>query len=376
MGYSQNSLTSCIYDMALGRSNWDSILDILAAAFPGCLVLISGHDLAQRKSLLFAQRGLQPAAVTAYLSSYADFNPWIGGMGDMVPFQVFHSDQIVPPQEAAETAFCRDWLLKQGDYINGTGVVILRQGARQMAIEIRYPANDPATRERASLVLGEAAYHFGRAFEILRRARFPEGIGYLDSVVEELPFAVFFVDASMKIQYANQHAETLRRANDGPFSGIDGVLRAHEGDADQRLRELIEKSISPKRQTASVLQLDGPSGDRYLAMARQAARGTQHYELHDAILNPAPLVMLVVHGTQDGTSLPMDLLWRAFALTESEASLAEALLNGATLADYAQDREVSKQTLRNQLVGIMRKTGTKRQAELVSLLTRLSLTCV
>ena len=58
----------------------------------------------------------------------------------------------------------------------------------------------------------------------------------------------------------------------------------------------------------------------------------------------------------------MDLLWRAFALTESEASLAEALLNGATLADYAQDREVSKQTLRNQLVGIMRKTGTKRRS--------------
>ena len=85
--------------------------------------------------------------------------------------------------------------------------------------------------------------------------------------------------------------------------------------------------------------------------------------------------MLVVHGNHDG-ALPMDLLWRAFGLTESEASLAEALLAGSTVADYAQEREVSKQTLRNQLVGIMRKTGTKRQAELLSLLTRLSLTCV
>ena len=64
------------------------------------------------------------------------------------------------------------------------------------------------------------------------------------------------------------------------------------------------------------------------------------------------------------------------ALRQLQRQLAEALLNGATLADFAQEREVSKQTLRNQLVGVMRKTGTKRQSELVSLLTRLSLTCL
>ena len=73
-----------------------------------------------------------------------------------------------------------------------------------------------------------------------------------------------------------------------------------------------------------------------------------------------PLVMLVVHGSQEMSSLPTDLLWRAFSLTESEARLAEALLNGATLADFAKEREVSKQTLRNQLVGVMRKTGTRQ----------------
>ena len=65
MGYAQNSLTSCIYDLALGRSTWDSILDILAASFPGCLVLVSGDDLVARTNIAFAQRGLQPAAAAA-----------------------------------------------------------------------------------------------------------------------------------------------------------------------------------------------------------------------------------------------------------------------------------------------------------------------
>jgi DNA-binding CsgD family transcriptional regulator len=126
-----------------------------------------------------------------------------------------------------------------------------------------------------------------------------------------------------------------------------------------------------------VLQLNRPDSDeRYFAIARLATRNAQNYQLHDAILDPGPLVMLVVHGSQEMSSLPTDLLWRAFSLTESEARLAEALLNGATLADFAKEREVSKQTLRNQLVGVMRKTGTRRQSELVSLLTRLALTCL
>ena len=63
-------------------------------------------------------------------------------------------------------------------------------------------------------------------------------------------------------------------------------------------------------------------------------------------------------------------------VTDAEAQLAEALVKGATLADFAQEREVSKQTLRNQLVGVMRKTQTRRQSELVSLLTRLAVTCL
>ena len=126
-----------------------------------------------------------------------------------------------------------------------------------------------------------------------------------------------------------------------------------------------------------MLQISRPDIEqRYFAIARLAGRPNQHYQLHDAILDPGPLVMLVVHGILEMSSLPTDLLWRAFSLTESEARLAEALLNGATLADFAKEREVSKQTLRNQLVGVMRKTGTRRQSELVSLLTRLALTCL
>jgi DNA-binding CsgD family transcriptional regulator len=377
MGYAQNSLTSCIYDLALGRSSWDSILDILSASFPGCLVLVSGDDLVARTNIAFAQRGLQPAAAAAYVNTYSAINPWLEGASGLAPNQVYHDDQLVLRDEAQKSRYVTEWLAPQGAYDAATGVVLLREGARQLGIEIRYASSDLETRERAAQILGEAAQHFSRAFEISARARFSAGRGYLDHVVEDLPFSVFFVDADLRIHYSNFAADTLRRLPTGPFSSTDGILRALDPEADATLRQMVQRTMTSKRTPTSVLRLSRPESDeRYFAIARLAIREGQHNQLHDAIIDPGPLVMLVVHGSLEIASLPMDLLWRAFALTESEARLAEALLAGATLADFAKEREVSKQTLRNQLVGVMRKTGTRRQSELVSLLTRLALTCL
>jgi DNA-binding CsgD family transcriptional regulator len=377
MGYAQNSLTSCIYDLALGRSTWDSILDILAATFPGCLVLVSGDDLVTRANLVFAQRGLPPAAAAAYVSTYSALSPWLEGVSGMAPCQVYHDDQFVPREAARASRFHAEWLAPEGDYDAATGVVLVREGPRQLTLEIRYAADQLDMRERAAQVLGEAAQHFSRAFEIAVRTRFSAGRGYLDHVVEDLPFSVYFVDADLRIHYSNFAADTLRRQGTGPFAGADGVLRAADPEADAALRLMVQRTMNIKRTPTSVLRLGHPeSDDRYFAIARLAVREGQHNQLHDAIIDPGPLVMLVVHGSLEIESLPMDLLWRAFSLTDSESRLAEALLAGATLADFAKEREVSKQTLRNQLVGVMRKTGTRRQSELVSLLTRLALTCL
>lgn len=378
MSYLQNSLTSSIYDMALGQSSWDDILDVLRASLPGCLIMVSGDDLVERRNLVFSQRGIEPSEVTSYVNTYAMINPWLDGQGNLPPYQVYQDDQILPRSEAMETPYYKEWLSKQGDFGGATGVVVLREGARQLTIEVRYPADDVAgNRAKASALLGEAAGHFRRAFEITKRSRFATDAGYLDSVVEDLPFTVFFVSEDMRIQYCNFQAENMRRHNTGMFSSADGILRANDGKADQALRQLVQKTISSKRSPTSMLQLSRPDDDtRYFAIARLAGHSGQHYQLHDAISDTGSLVMLVVHGDDEQSHLPSDLLWHSFSLTDAEAQLAEALLNGVTLADFARERRVSKQTLRNQLVGVMRKTGTKRQGELVRLLTRLSLTCL
>ncbi|WP_156387478.1 helix-turn-helix transcriptional regulator [Devosia sp. Root105] len=364
--------------MALGRSNWDTILDILAATFPGCIITGSADNVATGTNLAFASRGLAPSAVASYVSTYASLNPILPATALLAANQVFHDNHLLDRAVTAAAPFHRKWVAQLGDFAASSGVVLLRQGTRQLTLEVRYSAQRQAElRPLIAGVLSEAAQHFERAFEIASRTRFSGGRGYLEGVVADLPFSVFFVSEDMRIHYSNVHGEALRRQHGGPFSSADGILRAADERADHQLRTLVERVTTSKRTPTSVQQISlGGMDERYFAIARLALRGNQHYQLHDAVLDPGPLVMLIIHGSLEMSSLPTDLLWRAFSLTESEARLAEALLNGATLADFAKEREVSKQTLRNQLVGVMRKTGTRRQSELVSLLTRLALTCL
>jgi DNA-binding NarL/FixJ family response regulator len=55
-----------------------------------------------------------------------------------------------------------------------------------------------------------------------------------------------------------------------------------------------------------------------------------------------------------------------YGLTAAEARLASMLMGGLALAQIASRLGVSRNTLRSQLHHIFRKTGTRRQAELVS----------
>ena len=367
--YPYNSLISCIYDLARGRAGWDNFLDTLAAAFPGCAIMVSGDDLVTGRNLVFAQRGLSPSAAAAYVTHYARLNPWREALGNWPPGHLYQDEDLAERGQALDSPYYTEWLGRQGRFDAATGFVVLRSGARQLAIELRYGVEDERlVRDRAGTILGDAAFHFHHALESERAAK-----DYLGNVVDDLAFPVFLLGADMRVVYANHHADALRRSGTGPFLGDRAVLRATDGVVDSHLRDFVSRAAA-RRSSTSIFAFDSPNG-RYFAIARPVVSASEAtYQLHEALFDSGPITMLIVHGASGMPALPADMLWRAFGLTEAETELAEAMLGGGTVAEYAQARLVSKQTLRNQLVGLMRKTGTHRQAELVGLLTRLALT--
>ncbi|WP_298964733.1 helix-turn-helix transcriptional regulator [uncultured Methylobacterium sp.] len=85
----------------------------------------------------------------------------------------------------------------------------------------------------------------------------------------------------------------------------------------------------------------------------------------------AVLLVLVHVGAR---AVPDDgLLNMLFNLTPAEARLLQALAGGLRLQSYAESVGVQKSTVRTQLTSIFNKTGTKRQAELLSIVASLAL---
>jgi DNA-binding CsgD family transcriptional regulator len=69
---------------------------------------------------------------------------------------------------------------------------------------------------------------------------------------------------------------------------------------------------------------------------------------------------------------PLDMLTDLFGLTPAEASVAIGIVAGRHLAEIAADRGVKIGTVRNYSKIVFGKTGTRGQAELAALLTRLA----
>lgn len=88
-----------------------------------------------------------------------------------------------------------------------------------------------------------------------------------------------------------------------------------------------------------------------------------------ALISPRPgggaLICIRANGDQDDR---LALIRRLFGLTDAEARLAWALVSGESVAEFAAARAVSINTARVQLTSLLRKTMTRRQAELVALL--------
>ncbi len=67
------------------------------------------------------------------------------------------------------------------------------------------------------------------------------------------------------------------------------------------------------------------------------------------------------------------MLQRMFGLTTAETRLALLLASGDLPVDVARKLHLSRTTVRSQLSALFAKTNTKRQAELVTLLTRIAI---
>lgn len=86
---------------------------------------------------------------------------------------------------------------------------------------------------------------------------------------------------------------------------------------------------------------------------------------------PPGHALLLIADPDVAVKDPTDFLKDLFSLTTAEIEVAVSLRAGLSLTEIAAARRVSIETVRSQIKSILQKTNTRRQGDLILLLTTL-----
>lgn len=176
----------------------------------------------------------------------------------------------------------------------------------------------------------------------------------LEEALHTLDYALLIVDDKARIGFKNREAARLLQASPSLRESDEGRLTARPSSVSAELHKAIRAAClnSP------------PAGLRIPPAAVPFWLG----------LIFTPLAGHAAVWIIDGSAVASGserLLASLFRLSPAEARLALALLGGQSAEDYCRRARIAIATARSQLHSIFAKTGTRRQAALVALLSRI-----
>ena len=180
------------------------------------------------------------------------------------------------------------------------------------------------------------------------------------AIVDHLSVAVLVSDREGRCTFMNRCAVELLASSDGVRLVADEHLGAeYPGDA-HKLRTAIQRACDDKVGCAIMINRSSDPQPLISVVSPFEDRA-----------DPRPQAMLLVRRAGLRSDVVANHLRSLFRLSPAEADIAVSLATGAELTEIAGGRNVTVNTLRSQIASVMGKTGTRRQAELVALVSKL-----
>lgn len=212
--------------------------------------------------------------------------------------------------------------------------------------------------EQRRLLFDAAVRHVKHALAIDQRLGGMSKRGaVMDCAASSLPCGVLLLDARGAVLFASDRANALLRHRPG-IQMECGRLR--------NLRGLEERTL-PRALAGLLASSSGAGGAVCVDLPAQGTLAPLRLLLMRAADTPGAGAILALAFEQgNAASLPnVELLRDLYGLSAAEAELAGLLISGQTLGEAARTRSVSVNTVRSQLKGLLRKTGSRNQADLM-----------
>jgi DNA-binding CsgD family transcriptional regulator len=309
-------------------------------------------------------------AAPLYEKYYYKFDGWTARFPKRnVRGQVLQGQQIWPDALMLKSKFYNEFLKRfDACEIACVGVAHSEQALEVLSI-YRGPREAVFGREQLAL-LQRLSPHLQIALLTRRRLLALESrMTGLETAFDRLTTAVILINAVGKLVLVNQWARDILEHQDGLRIDRTG-LTARSISENTQLHAMIQRAIAtPTNGCTTAAQA--------LLITREKKRPLHVFAAplppQSGMLSFSAVAAIFIDDPDRAATTDGDVLRELYGLTRAEARLAAILLHGLSLAEATEKLKVSKETVRSQLRAIMSKTRTRRQGELISLLSKFPL---
>lgn len=367
MGYNgkiPNEVMSLVFGAATDGRMWSQFCDTLSHHI-GTPVMMFAHDIGSDESLGIMGGGLDPEQLQIYHDYYADKNPWMEMNVKMPVGMVGISDQALEQSQLFKTEFYNDWLKLQDNIVGGPATICHREGNSfaALALACRSRLYDDMVADNFDF-LSELGGYVTKS--ILMSKVFLNGDATSRLRFANLRQAIIFIHQSGRAGYWNNAADRI--LTNSNLMKLSHRQRITSGS--DELRGFIDNAVlAMQRQAFMELPLPRPfTTTEFGACVFHAHIFPESVEINfpEAVWAD-PVVGALVICSSDGLEAQpaYGKLIEGFGATPAETTLAEALLSGMSLYDYASLNKLSRHTVRNQMRALLTKTQTRNQTEFV-----------
>ena len=360
-----SKLIGDIYDAALDPQLWPRALEGSCSFIGGSSAVLYWHDAAIERSATLHSFNDNLHYARLYFEKYIHMNPMFPAATFMELGRVHTSDDVVPRDEFVKTRFYREWCKPQR-IVNAIAANLERGLTSSALFNIRWEEKDgpldQAVIHRAELVVPhlQRAVAIGRLFDQHKMAE-----AALIETLDHVEAAVFLVNSKGSLTFVNgigeamlEDASMLRHRNE--------TLTAVATEADRTLRDTFaaaEKGDIAVGTGGVAVPLSISPAERWYAHVLPLTSGARRNtgSKFDAV------AAVFVRKSSMADPTPLEGLAKRYGLTASEVRVLDAVLKVGSIRAIAEMLGISQATVKTHLNHVFRKSGTKRQSDLVKL---------
>jgi DNA-binding CsgD family transcriptional regulator/PAS domain-containing protein len=361
-------LITHIYDAGLDDDHWPHALHLLTTAFQAEQSNLRLIDTEREQISRIYHYNKDPHWLKAYMEYFVKIDPWMKQVHQHTKGFIDCSHRMIPDSEIRKTEYYSDYV-EPSDSHYGVGGLIYLNPSLKITFSLQRSLNSGGFSNEHLDLIRKLVPHLSRSVLINRKTRQLEfdRVTLRDSL-SQINSAMVVVNQHGECLFVNHSAEKLSREHHGISLSTKGISLSVPPDNDRLQKMIFNATLNRSDLTVPVaggMKYHYPSSENSVSILVSPLNPDKV----DFGFETTCCALIFLSQNQPKPGLSASIISQIYGLTEAEAQVTALLCEGLTLNEISEKLYNTSNTIKYHLKSVFQKTDTRRQAELVNLIT-------